>query len=130
MIRQTILYKKILFPFFKERHKFLLNNWWFRLVVVAYAISFVTVPFLIFSNNMHSSTDWCYNSLPFIHNSQDFNEELAKCSGYARDARVESVILAIGGTLVIHYLIQFIFFKIVMDYIVLGGKRKYGAGDK
>lgn len=119
--------KKILFPIFKERHRFLLNNWWFRSIIVIYIVLFVIAPFLIFSEHMHSSMDWCYESLPSLltHNDrQSFNEELAKCTAYARDARIESLMLAIVGTLIIHYLIQLIFFKIVMDYIVLGGKTK------
>ena len=123
--------KKILFPFFKKRHGFLSNKWWFRLVVAIYAVSFVIAPFLIFSDHMHSSLDWCYAPLSFSHyDSQSFNETFTECSKYIKDARIESIILAIGGTLIIHYLIQLIFFKIVMDYIVLGGKAKYNGEDK
>ena len=119
-------WQKIIFPFYKERYKFLSNRWWFRFVIVVYIIGFVTTPFVLFGKNMESSTDWCYDSLQFYGNDlQGFNEQLIKCSQYARDARLESLILAIGGTFIFHYLIQFIFFKIAMDYIILGGRVRY-----
>ena len=80
-------WQRITAPFFKERHKFLSNKWWFRLIIVAYIIGFVITPFAIFARNMDMSTGWCYSELPFYGNDrQGFNERLAQCSQYARDA--------------------------------------------
>lgn len=117
--------KKFIFPFFSvERHGFLIKKWWFRLLIVVYIILFVVAPFLFFSNYMENAAGWCYSGLPYLHLGNDaFNTELAKCSQFAKEAWTPAIITAILGTIVIHYLIQFIFFKIIINFVVMGGKK-------
>jgi len=86
--------KKIIFPFFnKEHHDFLIGKWWFRLFIIFYVVGV----YILFS----AISNW---------------------NGWDRN-----LLWALPGTLVltaiIHYIIQFIFFKIIIDFIVLGNKK-------
>lgn len=120
-----MIFKKILFPFYKkERHIFLIRKWWFRLIIVAYIVLFVATPFIFFSNYMEAY-DWCYKSSSYLYQDNNaFDTALANCSQAAREAWTPAIITAIFGTLIIHYLIQLIFFKIVINYIVMGGVKR------
>lgn len=66
---------------------------------------------------------WCYDSLHLYYGDfAAFDREIEKCGLYAKEA--QPVIWASGilGPLVIHYFIQLIFFKLIINFIVLGGK--------
>ncbi len=115
--------KKFLFPFFKERHKFLLEKWWFRLIIVIYIIAFIIAPFMFFAFYMYSASGSCYDSLYLYYGDTTFNVRLAECSRMAREAWTPGIGFAVIGTLILHYLIQIIFFKIVINFIVLGSKK-------
>lgn len=118
--------KKTLFPFYKkEYHKFLMSKWQFRLLIVIYTILFVVAPFVIWFWYVSQSSDWCYDSLYLYYDNQSlFNMELEACVKIAREAAINGIFIAILGWLLGHYFIQVTFFKVIIDYIVLGGKRK------
>lgn len=117
--------KKILFPFFdKNRHGFLLNQWWFRAIIVIYVIAAVVIPYSIFGYFAVSSSEWCFQSLYLYH--ADYNQwqmEKAECNRIHQEALLPSALGAIVITIVGHYLILLIFFKVVVNYIVLGNKK-------
>ena len=117
--------KKILFPFFKEeRHKFLKQKWWFRLFIVVYISCLVISPFLIADAFFNSLTSWCYSSLPlYYNNTVEFNDQLRYCHEVVVGAQIPSLAMGIGLPLVIHYLTQLVFFKVIIDYIVLNTKK-------
>ena len=116
--------KKLLFPFFnQERHGFLIQRWWFRSVIVLYSIAMIITPFIVFGMSFNSQTEWCWNGAnagyQIHHNINIFNEDMDHCVTVNRQAILPSVATGLLAPLVIHYLIQLIFFKIVIDYIVL-----------
>lgn len=117
--------KKTIFPFYNtDRHFFLIEKWWFRTIIVIYIFFFLISPFLIWSWHVNLSAGWCYDSLPLYYDYTSFNERLSECSELGRNAWVTGVPIAILGWLIIHYLIQIIFFKVIIDYIVLNNKRR------
>ncbi len=115
--------KKIIFPFYKKAlHNFLTEKWWFRSIIVIYIIVFVIAPFVIWLWHVNYASSWCYDALNLFYD-YTFSDRLAECSKIARDASITGIPVAILGWLTIHYLIQVIFFKIIVNYIVLGGKK-------
>lgn len=117
--------KKIIFPFYKkERHGFLNKKWWFRTIIVIYTIALVITPFAIWLWYIDYSSGWCYDSIAlstsFGNHVSDY--KILECSQIAREAWTDGIPIAIFGWLLLHYLIQVIFFKIIINYIVLGGK--------
>ncbi len=119
------MFKKILFPFFnKERHGFLFTKWYFRTTVVVYSTMLMISPFCIFFGYFSSQTSWCYDSLYlFSGNNKSYDYVLQNCSDLSRHTLFPSLALATIGFLIVHYIIQFIFFKIIVDYIILDSKK-------
>lgn len=120
-------YKKIIFPFFEqEKHSFLLKKWWFRLLVVAYIVLFVVGFFAITNAFYQAQIGWCWDVTPLYY-GDGFNEHMDFCKALY-DRPENNYILRLGYsfivTLVINYIIQIIFYKVLINYIVLGGKNK------
>src|SRR3989344_4076247 len=128
--------KKILFPFFKERHHFLLQKWWFRLLIVGYiatlTISLIIIPSDFFSSYVEPYLR-CYDRVieTFDWGSELYNQEFSSC----REGVMSSLLPATGfgvfgviWTFLIHYFIQLFFFKVVVDFIVLGSRNGRGKG--
>ena len=119
--------KKILFPFFnKERHSFLTSHWWFILLIVLYIIGLIIFLYHIWGNLIQTQYGWCFDNL-YLYANNGFNspewlQQVSQCN----KIRQESLTLVILGpiiiTFVVHYIIQFIFFKIIINYILLGSK--------
>jgi hypothetical protein len=119
-------FKKALFPFFnKDQHQFLTQKWWFRLIIILYVIAFIILPLALWNSYYESAAGWCFDSL-YLFSLEDYGwyqSRIEECMQFARDARLPGSLTSIFGALTIHYIIQLIFFKIVINYIVLGGKR-------
>lgn len=118
--------KKIIFPFYKaERHHFLTEKWWFRLIIVFYAIGAVVLLGSIWSNFSGSSWGWCYDSLYlYVGNDAEFSQHFSQCKEIWKESFAWVVLASLVSTAVIHYLVQFVFFKIIINFIVLGGKKE------
>gem|GEM_PF-5349143 len=116
--------RKILFPFFKDHHRFLLGKWWFRLALVIYVIALVVSPFAVGLGYLNSQTDWCYDSLSFYYDDTKlFNNQLEECQVLARALWDDAIVAGILIPIFSHYLFQLILFKLVIDFIALGRKR-------
>ena len=73
------------FPFYKSsHHQFLLKKWWFRALIVFYALSLILIALIVW---VDASSFW-----------------------------------DLIGPLVFHYIVQFFFFNIIINFIVLGSK--------
>lgn len=110
-----IILKRIVFPFFsKERHSFLIEKWWFRLIIVLYVIGVIVVLSLTLENLQYSAWGWCYaiNVSP-----------LDECGNLISEYRIQVILGTLLLTAFYHYVVQFIFFKIIVNYIVLGNKK-------
>lgn len=118
--------KKIIFPFYKkERHHFLTEKWWFRAVTVLYIIAFIITPFALWLWHVNSASGWCYDSLSLWYSDPSFSERLSECSQFAREAWITGIPVALMGWLVIHYIIQIIFFKIIKIILFWVEKSKF-----
>ena len=116
--------KKILFPFLKERHTFLLGKWWFRFGIVIYFLAILVSPFLLFGNYMEPYGN-CYDSAQLLWKYHDlWLERIEQCSQSARDAWPVAAAVGVLGTVAVHYFIQAVLFKVVIDFIVLGPRPK------
>lgn len=126
--------KKLLFPFFnQERHAFLTKKWWFRTVVVLYVTGLIIAPLVIFFPDYNIQGRYCryYQSYKTQVESQSvgqkksLDEIFAKswnnkdCREVTKKEVVSNILSATIIPIVLHYVIQLIFFKIVIDYIVL-----------
>lgn len=117
---------KFLFPFYnKERQKKLNDKWWFRLFIVLFFIALVSFPVLWF-NYEHNWGDTCYERVASMSWIERFSDEekdaLEYCFEYRESMIPYSIISTVVSTIVAYYLVQFIFFKVVIDYIYLGKK--------
>ncbi len=127
------MFKKILFPFFKkDTHSYLTEKWWFRLVIVIYSTFLIITPLIIFYNYDNSQVTSCSYSSglknPFdIGNITQINENIdlnyKKFDECYRGTFFIGAGLGLIATLVINFFIQLIFFKVVINYIVLGLKK-------
>lgn len=117
--------KKLFFPLYKkDRHSFLTEKWWFRGVIVIYVIAFIVTPIAIWLWYINWSAGWCYDNLElYSYDQTEFDSQLNYCSELGREAWLNGIPAATLGLLAIHYLIQVIFFKIIIDYVVLGEKK-------
>lgn len=132
---------KLFFPFFnKNRHEFLTKKWWFRSIVVIFITVFViSIPSLWFIeiNNVYNNCDqnarswWGGGKIPTLdpenikeslENVNGYYDSLHNCNNLAEPWRRMGLIPAIIIPTIIFYLFQLIFFKIIINYIVLGGK--------
>lgn len=118
--------KKMILPFYKtDRHHFLTEKWWFRLVIVLYTIGAVILLGSIWPSLSSSSWGWCYDSLYlYVGNDAEFTQHFNQCKEIWKESFAMVILATLVSTAVIHYLIQFIFFKIVINFIVLGGKNE------
>jgi hypothetical protein len=118
-------FKKIFFPFLNDLNKFLLGKWWFRLIIVLYVITFAILPFYWGLTYLDNATSWCYDSLRYYDvMSAEWDSKFEACQEIARETWLPAIGVAISGTLLIHYFIQFIFFRIIIGFIVFGGTER------
>lgn len=112
---------KVSLPFFKENHKFLLGKWWFRLLIVLYPIALVILIICLFSGFMDSYLK-CYDTVIkiFTWSSSQYNQEFTLCREGIMNALPQAIGYAFIGTLMTHYVIQILFFKIVIDFVMMG----------
>ncbi len=112
--------KKILFPFLNPHHTSLFRMIWFRFTIVLYVIMIAVLLAIIWIKLSHFLWGWCYDTLGLFSGMNDFDKQFYQCLGI----RNTEFKIALFGTLLLtvltHYLIQFTFFKIVIDFIVLG----------
>lgn len=93
-------------------------KWWFRTVFVVFILSFlISIPGTWLSEVNKVYND-CMENLGMI--SLGFCNNLAKESWTYPGIISESIVVPV----VIFYLLQLIFFKVVIDYIVLGGNKQ------
>lgn len=122
-------YKKVIFPFYeKDKHLFLLKKWWFRLIIVVYLISFVGGVGVVADDIYQSQIGWCWDtSYLYYADFKASNEHRELCSSLY-ELPENNPWLRLGYSflivLVISYVIQFIFYKVLVNYIILGGKTK------
>ena len=117
--------KKIIFPFFnKERHEFLFKKWWFRLSIVLYVIIVVVIMVMSFNDNF-SYVKTCQNTAFQLYEpfTDELENKLAQCEKMAYEALLPSAGYAVLVALIFHYVVQLIFFKIIVDYVAIGNKK-------
>ena len=114
-----------MFPFFKaESHHFLSEKWWFRLLTVLYLIGVVVFLFEIWDSLFYSAWGWCYDlASSYMGDAGGFRKHLDGCGEILESTNRASVLAeGLAVTIFLHYLIQFIFYKVIINFIVLGGK--------
>ena len=106
--------KKILFPFYSsERHGFLVEIWWFRSLFVFYTIGIIVSPFVFGAIAWELLVEPCFKLGP---------DSGIDCLQVVKDTRMERDLYFIFGPIITHYLIQIALFKVVINFIVSGGK--------
>ncbi len=127
--------KKIIFPFFnREKHEFLTKKWWFRAIIVIFVSTFLlSIPVLLVSTvngvyqNCTKSVLRSYGGeIPSAESISELNgyyNSLGSCNDLAREWWTMALAPSIITPIIIFYLVQLIFFKVVINYIVLGGKK-------
>lgn len=127
---------RIVFPFYRERHSFLTSNPWFRLFAVAYCIGLAVYPILYVIGSLGFETAICHGSLdaviaenakPDPLMSQSFVTERAKCDMIFRERWLAETGASVAVTILNHYLMQCIFFVVIMDFLVLRARTNGGT---
>ncbi|MEK9207208.1 MAG: hypothetical protein AAB922_01920 [Patescibacteria group bacterium] len=135
---------KILFPFYnRTKHGFLLGKWWFRILIVVYiGISILSIG-SIWNSRVNYIHYQCLEAIKYPSIPDEYNGNFKSyfgspesknaqsgverskqaCNKVAQKAWFSVNVLreAIFIPLIVHYIIQFFFFKIIIDFIVLGG---------
>lgn len=116
--------RKFIFPFINSQNRFLLEKWWFRLLIVLYVITFLILPFYLGLKFLTDNTDWCYDTLYLYDiSSIQWEQQFGRCQQIARDAWLPAIAYGLVVPTAFHYIIQVVFYKIIIGFIVLGGKR-------
>jgi hypothetical protein len=107
---------KVVFPFYNARHDFLLQKWWIRLVIVLYGGFLVVILIKVYSGiaiNPYCASE--YHDSPAL---------MQNCCRMVQDSKRAAIVGALALTTALHYVIQLIFFKIIVDFVALGGRGK------
>jgi len=115
---------KILFPFYnKEKHGFLFNKWWFRLLAVIYPIAIILFLFWYFNTQISIYTA-CYNGVMNLYDygTPAYKSLFAECQKGVYEAMLPSIGISVLMTVILHYVSQFLFFKPFI-YIIYGKKK-------
>ncbi len=126
----------IFFPFYHPRHHFLSKKIWFRGITTLYILTFIIVTSVVWYQSLMGNYYDCVAEVEEYYGGQPSPAvSMEQFKGYfdARDscnqgARVAwenwetptIMVLIFFGF--VHYLIQLIFFKVVINYVVLGSK--------
>ena len=129
------MYEKILFPFFNNsRHNFLLTKWWFRAIITFYIILLlISIPLTWFNLVANQYYD-CENHVKAYYGEQivsgkqydaSYWDAMQNCNkmDFVFGWDIQTFIGIFFGILILHYLIQLIFFKVIINYIVLDNKK-------
>ncbi len=112
---------RAIFPLYNTgKHSFLLSKWWFRLLIVLYIIVIIVGWGVISNSYAYSSWGWCYDLAIYSNN---MSERFEQCGMFLDDSRWQVLGSSILSIIVIHYLIQLVFFKLIINFIVLGNKK-------
>jgi hypothetical protein len=88
-----------------------MNQWWFRLLTVVYAAVFILFAFYAFLGGVvmifMTIEEWRPVSLP-----------ISVAISFA------AIIIFLLVVIIPYYLIQLVFFKVLMDFVVFGGRQK------
>lgn len=114
--------KKVAFPFYRARHTFLMDKWWFRLGVLFYGITIIAIGLYFFQESYKANAGWCYDLLA-IYDYSEFDYQLSKCREMYEEGKFIMWLYGLLPTLLAHYLIQFVFFVLIMNFVVLGSKK-------
>lgn len=116
--------KSTLFPFYKEHHRFLLEKWWFRLLILVYIFAIISSPFIFASVFVESNTDWCWRYVSHLTNTgADFSvweNAKAHCNFIHQEIMPWAITIMVTAPIFLHYLIQLLFFKVAVDFVALG----------
>lgn len=129
--------KKILFPFFNnDRHNFLLKKVWFRTLMVIYLCAMVLVVPVSWVAGVNGVFGRCEvearnyfgngeipNPAISLDNFNSYHDYLEGCNQATRSLWSTICLEVTIISIALHYFIQFVFFKIVVDFIVLGSKK-------
>jgi hypothetical protein len=137
--------KKIIFPFYnKSKHGFLFTKWWFRatfvlyIIILLYSVSAVWIFQIEECRDKISAYELLrkeYSIKRTTAESPTFEALKQKSVSVSQKSETDqqyasyywSAFLSATAytlfVLIAHYFFQLIFFKIVVDFVVLGGKR-------
>lgn len=122
--------KKIFFPFFQEHHNFLLKRWWFRLLILVYIFAIIASPFIFANAFVNGNTDWCWRYVQHLTNTgADFYvwaNAKDECLLIHQEIMPYAISLMVAGPILLHFLSQLVFFKVIVDFIALGRTKRSG----
>lgn len=117
--------QKIIFPFYKSKtHHFLKEKIFFRLLIVLYPIGLLIYTYQNWLQQSYMSWGYCYK---FIIDKPNYPFLLDKCSELRQTHYSSTLLLTLIATIFVHYIIQFVFFKIIINFVVLGGEKNKNA---
>ncbi|MGI6348267.1 MAG: hypothetical protein ACOXZ1_03705 [Patescibacteria group bacterium] len=120
------VFKKIIFPFFnKERHGFLFKKWWIRALMVTYVI-FLALSFramIIYEVRPVESCIAYYNEDLSWMNDDEKDVFTEECLAQRLKMLPGDIASSLLSLIIIHYIAQLIFFKIIVDYVAMGNKK-------
>jgi len=117
--------KKFLFPFFKKsKHHFLMDKWYFRMLFVFYIISIFFLFFKFAKFFCNSSWCGCYENSLLWNSSEEISEHLNSCAEMMKNDRLGVFVSSFFLTFFTHFIFQIAFFKLIVDFIILGNSNK------
>ena len=118
----------IAFPFYKSRHSLLMERWYFRAALVSYLIALLSGFLYISYAETRSYYANCSDQFHYLIDAgidyDEINSVHVDCIERAeRTAR--PIPLYVGITVIVaHFVIQFIFFVVIIDFIVQPGRER------
>lgn len=98
-----------------------MEKWWFRLLFVFYITGIIVSPVVFATVAWELLVEPCFKFFKYKYGLGIPTD--IDCAQVSRDTMLERRLYIIFGPIITHYLIQLALFKIVIDFIVLGGKK-------
>lgn len=115
------IFKKILFPTYINRYEFLIEKQWFRILSILFLLFII---FTITSIKHHEMSDRCWsNYQKENYSSLQIQEDMSEnCVNMTKNDSVNWFVDILLTFIFMWYVLPFLFFRIVIDYIMLNKK--------
>lgn len=112
--------KNILFPFYTNKHNFLKSKKWFNIISILYPVFLLSIFIHLYHLVVTVDLSDCYNFTKTFYavDTVEFYRSIETCRKLYYSYLLQFGIIGPVSILIVHYIIQFVFFRMVINTIV------------